>query len=61
MVFLPFSVLWWLGHLFRHLHRFRHSDVAVVDPHMVHYGNSLMSLDIARRVFRGRKVTYVLV
>jgi len=61
MVLLPFSVLWWLGQLFRHLHRFRHSDVVIVNPHMVNYGNSLMTQDIARRFFRGRKVTYVLV
>ena len=61
MFFLPFSVLWWLGQLFRHLHHFRRSDVVIVDPHMVNYGNGLITQDIARRLFRGRKVTYALI
>ncbi len=61
ILFLPISILWWLGQLARHLHRLRRSDVAIVDPHMVHYGNGLITQDIARRLFPGRKVIYALV
>ncbi len=61
MLFLPISILWWLSQLIRHLNRLRCSDVAIIDPHMVHYGNGLATQDIARRIFSGRRVIYALV
>jgi len=61
ILFLPISILWWLGQLARHFHCLRRFDVAIVDPHMVHYGNGLLTQDIARRLFPGRKVIYALV
>ena len=61
LLMLPVSILWWLGQLVRHLHRLRCSDIAIVDPHMVHYGNSLLTQDTARRIFPGRKVIFALV
>ena len=55
---LPVSVVWWLGQLVRHLSVLRRAEVAILDPHMINYGRTLIALDIARRLFRGRKVVY---
>jgi len=55
---LPVSVVWWLGQLVRHLSVLRGAEVVILDPHMVEYGNNLVGMDVARRLFRGRKVVY---
>ena len=58
---LPVSVLWWLGQLTYHLPRFWRSDVVIIDPHMINYGNDLVSQDATRRLFPGRKVIYAMI
>ena len=55
---LPVSIIWWLGQLVRHLSVLRRAEVVILDPHMVNYGVGLIAIDVARRLFRGRKVVY---
>jgi putative glycosyltransferase (TIGR04372 family) len=58
---LPVSILWWLGQLTYHLPRFWRADVVFLDPHMVHFGNDLIDIDVTRRLFPGRKIFYAFV
>jgi putative glycosyltransferase (TIGR04372 family) len=55
---LPVSIVWWLGQLVRHLSVLRGAEVVILDPHMVNYGGGLNAIDIARRIFQGRRVVY---
>ena len=55
---LPVSIVWWLGQLVRHLSVLRGAEVVILDSHMVNYGVALIAIDIARRLFPGRKVIY---
>ncbi len=58
---LPVSILWWLGQLVRHISVLRGAEVVIIESHMVNYGSGLVKMDIARRLFRDRKVVYVYV
>ena len=58
---LPVSMLWWLGQLTHRLPRFLRADVVILDPHMINYGNDLISQYATRRLFPGRKVIYVMI
>ncbi|MBL6935495.1 MAG: TIGR04372 family glycosyltransferase [Alphaproteobacteria bacterium] len=35
--------------------------MVILDPHMVHFGNDLIDIDITRRIFSGRKIFYVII
>ena len=55
---LPVSILWWLGQLARHLSVLRGAEVMVIDSRMLNFGVSLVGMDIARRLFAGRRIVY---
>jgi len=58
ILLLPVSCLWWLGQLLSHVSILRRCEVLILDAHMVNYGNVVMTADLARRMFAGRRIGY---